>query len=164
MEISMGYSSALLLIFAAIVGWNVVNYFAGRQRTKNAVEVDSQPTIADPLISLQRENPDLPMVPSSSEVYEVWEIWFREAIRRVALGSTRRTREETLKLNDQLLRYQLQCLTYLKNRAGIREAGELADLEFEAKKKDLLLRIARSDAEIRELSNPDRPPRRHIDV
>jgi hypothetical protein len=172
MDLSMGYGSALLLIFVAIVGWNIVIYTARQQRPKDAfrvagglpeVEGDPPPTIVDPLISLQRENPDLPVVPSSTAVYEVWEIWFREAIRRVALGSTRRTREETLKLNDQLLRYQLQCLTYLKNRAAMREAGELADLEFEAKKKDLLLRIARSDAEIRDLNNPDRP-RPHIDV
>ena len=159
----MGYGSGLLLIFVAIVGWNILIYAARQQRHKDAVKGDPQPVIVDPLISLQRENPDLPVVPSSTAVYEVWEIWFREAMRRVAVGSVRRTREEALKLNDQLLRYQLQCLTYLRNRAGIREAGELADLEFEAKKKELLVRIARSDAEIRELSNP-RPPRRHIDV
>jgi hypothetical protein len=121
-------------------------------------------TFVDPLVLLQRENPDLPVVPSSADVYEVWEVWFQEAIRRIALGSTRRTREENLRLNDQLLHYQLQCLTYLKNKASIREVTELADLEFQAKKQDLLVRIARSEAEIQTLKNPDRPQRRHIDV
>jgi hypothetical protein len=120
--------------------------------------------IINPLISLQRENPDLPVIPSSTAVYKVWEIWFQEAMRRIALGSVRRTREEAIKLNDQLLHYQLQCLTYLKNQAGIREAGELADLEFEAKKHEILLRIEKSKAEIEALKNPKRQPRPHIDV
>jgi hypothetical protein len=118
--------------------------------------------ITDPLVLLQQENPDLPAVPSSTAVYEVWEVWFQEAMRRVALRSTRRTREETLRLNDQLLRYQLQCLTYLQNKANIREIGELADLQLEAKKQALLFQIAQSKADIKALDNPK--PRRYLDV
>ena len=175
----MGYGFALLLMFVAIVGLIIVDYSARKRRPRptdmvvyspgqrqptDRAKGDSQMSIVDPLVLLQHENPDLPSIPSSTAVYEVWEIWFQEAMKRIALRSTLRTREETIKLNDQLLHYQLQCLTYLKNNASIREAGGLAELEFEAKKKEILVRIARSDAEIRDLKNPPPQPRRHIDV
>jgi hypothetical protein len=160
----MGYGWAAFLFFGGIAVWILVHSTARKNNAPKLSQGATQATIADPLVLLQRENPDLPMVPPGTDVYEVWEIWFREAMRRIALRSTRRTREETLKLNDQLLRYQLQCLTYLKNKAGIREAGELADLEFQAKKQEILLRIAQSKAEIEALSNPNRLPRPHIDV
>lgn len=172
-----GYGFGLLLIFVAVVGWIIVDYSARKRRPTDIVkysalqrrptdpaEGGSPMTILDSLDLFQRENPDLPVVPSSTAVYEVWEIWFQEAMKRIALRSTLRTREEAIKLNEQLLHFQLQCLTYLKNKASIREVGALADLEFEAKKKEILLRIAQSEAAIRDLNNPDRHPRRHIDV
>ena len=124
----------------------------------------TQASIVDPLVLLQQQNPDLPMIPATNSAYGAWEIWFGEAMRQIALASTRRTREETLKINDQLLHYQLQILTYLKNKRNIREVDELADLEFDAKKHDLLVRIARSKAEIKALNDPNQQQRGYIDV
>ena len=118
--------------------------------------------IVDPLVLLQRENPDLPAVPPTTAIYEVWEVWFQEAIRRITIGSVRRTREETLKLNDQLLHYQLQCAYLLKNKASIREVGELADLEFQAKKKACSLSHCAVRSRNKKRQQSHRPPRRHV--
>jgi hypothetical protein len=161
----MGYGMAILLIFVAVVGLILVDYRFRKGRPKSLGQADSEAaTIMDPLVLLQRENPDLPMVPPSNSVYEVWETWFQQALRQVTIGSVRRTREATLKLNDQLLRYQLQCLTYLENKQNIREVGALADLDLEAKKHALLYQIAKSKADIEDLKNPRRSSRPHLDV
>ena len=144
----MGYGLDFLVIGIAIVAWRAIT---NRSRHERLANQSPDAAILNPLVLLKRQNPDLnlPALPSGTAVYEVWEVWFKEALRRITLASTRRSREETLKLTDQLLRYQMQIFTYVQNQ-------ELADLQLEAKKQELLVQIARSKAQIEALTNPDR--------
>ena len=157
----MGIGSAIFMLIVVVVAYVLVHTAARKTREREAFEkLNTQPNLLIPLALLQRDNPDLPAAPPSTEVYEVWEVWFQQAIGVVATG-TRRSRDEALKLCDQLLRCQLQFLTYINNRSNI----QLANLEYEAKRQELLVRIEQSKAALATLKKPGDDSRpRYIDV